>query len=172
MISSAAKQKAAAAENDRLAGLARDRIRDGKLTEPANDSAAYYLTALQTADANHAYFATGSRELVAKLLDRANAAARDGKSPEADLTQARRWGADANSIAAIQQAAAARNRAAPTRAADRRAEQRRRRRRTPAPAGQRRSGEPAEAHSQSGSGVSGTRPHPEDHRRGDPRVHA
>jgi TonB family protein len=112
-----AKQKAAAAENDRLASLARDRIRDGKLTEPANDSAAYYLTSLQTADANHSYFATGSRDLVAKLLDRANAAARDGKSPEADLTQARRWGADANSIAAIQQAAAARNRAAPTRAA-------------------------------------------------------
>jgi protein TonB len=112
----AAKQKAAAAETDRLATLAKDRIRDGKLTEPANDSAAYYLTALQTADANHSYFATGSRDLVAKLLDRANAAARDGKSPEADLTQARRWGADANSIAAIQQAAAARNRAAPTRA--------------------------------------------------------
>jgi TonB family protein len=112
-----AKQKAAAAENDRLASLARDRIRDGKLTEPANDNAAYYLTSLQTADANHSYFATGSRDLVAKLLDRANAAARDGKSPEADLTQARRWGADANSIAAIQQAAAARNRAAPTRAA-------------------------------------------------------
>lgn len=113
----AAKQKAAAAETDRLATLARDRIRDGKLTEPANDSAAYYLTSLQTADANHSYFATGSRDLVAKLLERANTAARDGKSPEADLTQARRWGADANSIAAIQQAAAARNRAAPTRAA-------------------------------------------------------
>jgi TonB family protein len=114
---SAAKLKAAAAEADRLANLARDRIREGKLTEPANDNAASYLTALQAADANHSYFATGSRDLVAKLLDRANAAARDGKSPEADLTQARRWGADANSIAAIQQAAAARNRAAPTRAA-------------------------------------------------------
>jgi len=113
---SAAKQKAAAAEADRLATLAKDRIRDGKLTEPATDSAAYYLTSLQAADANHSYFATGSRDLVAKLLDRANAAARDGKNPEADLTQARRWGADANSIAAIQQAAAARNRATPTRA--------------------------------------------------------
>jgi TonB family protein len=112
---SAAKQKAATAEVERIAGLARDRIRDGKLTEPANDSAVYYLTALQTADANHSYFATGSRDLVAKLLERANAAARDGKSPEADLTQARRWGADANSIAAIQQVAAARNRAAPAR---------------------------------------------------------
>jgi TonB family protein len=112
----AAKQKAAAAEADRLANLARDRIKEGKLTDPANDSAVYYLTALQTSDSNHSYFAAGSRDLVAKLLDRANAAARDGKNPDADLNQARRWGADANAIAAIQQTAAARNRAAPTRA--------------------------------------------------------
>jgi TonB family protein len=115
---SAAKQKAATAENDRLANLARDRIREGKLTDPTNDSAAYYLTALQTADANHAYVAAGSRELATKLLDRASAAAREGKNTqsEADLTQARRWGADPKDIAAIQQAAAARNKTAPTRA--------------------------------------------------------
>jgi TonB family protein len=115
----AAKQKAAAAENDRMAGLARDRIKEGKLTDPANDSAAYYLTALQTADANHGYVATGSRELATKLLDRASVAAREGRNAqsEADLNQARRWGADAKDIAAIQQAAAARNKAAPTRAA-------------------------------------------------------
>jgi protein TonB len=115
---SAAKQKAVAAENDRLAGLARDRIRENKLTDPANDSASYYLAALQTADASHAYVATGSRELATKLLDRASAAAREGKSAqsEADLNQARRWGADPKDIAAVQQAAAARNRAAPTRA--------------------------------------------------------
>jgi TonB family protein len=113
---SAAKQKAAAAEADRLASSARERIREGKLSEPANDSAVYYLTALQTSDKDHSYIATGSRDLVAKLLDRANAAARDGKNPEADLTLARRWGADANAIAAIQQVAATRNRA-PARAA-------------------------------------------------------
>ena len=116
---SAAKQKAAAAENDRLAGLTRDRIKEGKLTDPANDSAAYYLTALQTADANHAYVTAGSRELATKLLDRASAAAREGKNAQsdADLNQARRWGADAKDIAAIQQAAAARNKVTPTRAA-------------------------------------------------------
>lgn len=114
-----ARQKAAAAENDRLAGLARDRIKEGKLSDPANDSAAYYLTALQTADANHAFIATGSRELATKLLDRASAAARDGKNAQsdADLNLARRWGADPKDIAAVQQAAAARNKAAPTRAA-------------------------------------------------------
>jgi protein TonB len=114
----AAKQKAAAAEADRLANLVRERIKEGKLTDPANDSAAYYLTALQTADGNHSYVAAGSRELATKLLDRASAAAREGKSTqsEADLNQARRWGADAKDIAAIQQAAAARNKAAPARA--------------------------------------------------------
>jgi protein TonB len=114
---SSAKQKAAAAEAERLAGLTRDRIKEGKLTEPANDSAAYYLAALQTSDANNAYVAAGSRELATKLLDRASAAARDGKAAQsdADLTQARRWGADPKDIQAIQQAAAARK-SAPTRA--------------------------------------------------------
>ena len=114
---SSAKQKAAAAEAERLAGVTRDRIKEGKLTEPANDSAAYYLAALQTSDANNAYVAAGSRELATKLLDRASAAARDGKAAQsdADLTQARRWGADPKDILAIQQAAAARK-SAPTRA--------------------------------------------------------
>ncbi len=106
----AARQKAANAEIDKLAGLARDRIREGKLVEPANDSAAYYLTSLQTADANNAYVAAGSRELATKLLDRASTAAREGKAAqsEADLTQARRWGADPKDIQAVQQASAAR----------------------------------------------------------------
>jgi TonB family protein len=106
----AARQKAATAEFDRLAGLARDRLKEGKLVEPANDSAAYYITALQTADSNNAYVATGSRDLAAKLLERASAATRDGKSAvaEADLTQARKWGADPKDIQAIQQLAAAR----------------------------------------------------------------
>jgi TonB family protein len=112
-----AKQKAAAAETDRLAGLARDRIRDGKLVEPNNDSAASYLTALQNSDANHSYLVAGSRELATKLLDRASTAAREGKTAqsEADLVQARKWGADPKDIQAIQQAAAARK-AAPSRA--------------------------------------------------------
>ncbi len=112
-----AKVKAAAAEADRLAGLARDRIRDGKLVDPANDSAAYYLTSLQAADANNSYLVTGSRELATKLLDRASASARSNNATamEADLTQARRWGADPKDITAIQQAAAARK-SAPSRA--------------------------------------------------------
>lgn len=101
-----AKQRAANAEADRLAGLVRDRLRDGKLTEPAQDSAAFYLATLQSADADNAAAASASRELATKLLARAGAAAREGKSAqvEADLTQARRWGADPKDIQAIQQA--------------------------------------------------------------------
>lgn len=112
-----ARQRAAVAESDRLANLARDRIREGKLVEPANDSAAYYITSLQAADADHAYVAAGSRELATRLLDRASAAARDGRAAqsEADLTLARRWGADPKDIQAIQQASAAKK--PPTRAA-------------------------------------------------------
>jgi protein TonB len=114
----AARQKAAAAEADRLVGLARDRLKDGRLTDPANDSAAYYLSALQNSDGNNAFVASGSRELATKLLDRASTAAREGKTAqmESDLTQARKWGADQKDVTAVQQAAATR-RTAPSRAA-------------------------------------------------------
>jgi protein TonB len=105
-----AKQKAAAAEAERLGNLARDRVKEGKLTDPANDNAVFYLTALQAADANNPAVVAASRELAAKLLDRAGAAARDGKTAQmdSDLTQARRWGADAKDILAVQQASASR----------------------------------------------------------------
>jgi TonB family protein len=102
-----ARQKAAQAENDRLAQLARERLRDGHLTDPAQDSAAYYLTQLQAADAGSAALADASRELAAKLLDRARSAVLAGKSADADLAQARRWGADPRELAAVQQLQAA-----------------------------------------------------------------
>jgi len=99
------RQKAAQAEADRLVQAARDHIRDGRLTDPAQDSAAYFLTQLQTSDPTNAALAQASRELATKLLDRAKASALAGKMAlvEPDLTQARRWGADAKDIAAIQQ---------------------------------------------------------------------
>jgi len=102
-----ARQKAAQAENDRLAQLARERLRDGRLTDPAQDSAAYYLTQLQAADAGSAALADVSRELAGKLLDRARSAVLAGKSADADLAQARRWGADPRELAAVQQLQAA-----------------------------------------------------------------
>lgn len=98
-----ARQKAAQAENDRLAQLARERLRDGRLTDPAQDSAAYYLTQLQAADAGSAALADTSRELAGKLLERARSTVLAGKSADADLAQARRWGADPRELAAVQQ---------------------------------------------------------------------
>ena len=99
----AARQKAAQAESDRLAQLARERMRDGRLTDPPQDSAAYYLTQLQALDAGHAALADASHELAGRLVDRARGAMLAGKSADADLAQARRWGADPKDLAAVQQ---------------------------------------------------------------------
>ncbi|MGH8285082.1 MAG: TonB family protein [Steroidobacteraceae bacterium] len=101
------RQRAAAAEGDRLAQLARERLKDGKLIEPANDSAAHYLTALQAAEESHSAIAPISRQLAARLIDRAGDAVRDGQGSQvaADLAAARRWGADAKDVQAVQQLA-------------------------------------------------------------------
>ena len=104
-----ARQKAASAESDRVAQLARDRVRDGRLTDPAQDSAVYYLGQLQSSDAANAAIVPISRDLAGKLIERARAAAASGKSPQidADLAQARRLGADPKDIQAVQQLASA-----------------------------------------------------------------
>jgi len=101
-----ARQKAINAETDRLAQLARDRIRDGRLTDPAQDSAAFYVTQIQTTDANNAALGPLSKDLATKLVERARTSAQAGKGAaavDADLTQAKRWGADPKDIAAVQQ---------------------------------------------------------------------
>jgi protein TonB len=102
----ASRQKAAAAETERVSQLARDRIREGKLTDPAQDSAAFYVGQLQTSDPSNAAVAPLSKDLSGKLLDRARSMAREPSKAalvEADLTQAKRWGADARDITAVQQ---------------------------------------------------------------------
>jgi TonB family protein len=106
------RQKALQADNDRLVQLARDRLRDGRLTDPAQDSAAWYLTQLQAADAGSAALADATRDLAAKLLERARSAVLAGRPADADLAQARRWGADPKDIAAVQQLQAAKSRGA------------------------------------------------------------
>jgi TonB family protein len=98
-----ARQKATQAESERGLQMARDRIRDGRLTDPAQDSAAYYLTQVQTSDAANAGLADVSRDLAAKLLERARASIAAGKAPDADLALAKRWGADPKDLAAVQQ---------------------------------------------------------------------
>ena len=106
------RQKALQADNDRLAQLARERLRDGHLTDPAQDSAAGYLTQLQAADAGSAALADVSRDLAGKLLERARSAVLAGRPADADLAQARRWGADPKDIAAVQQLQTPRSRGA------------------------------------------------------------
>jgi TonB family protein len=101
-----ARQKAISVEADRLTQGARDRMRDGRLTDPAQDSAAFYISQLQTTDPNNANIAPLSRDFAAKLVERARAAAQTGKtgpSVDNDLALAKRWGADPKDIAAIQQ---------------------------------------------------------------------
>lgn len=105
----AARQRASNAEAERFAQLARERLREGKLTEPAQDSADFYLSSLQSVDSNNAALAPASRELAARLLERASAAARERRTAqmEADLALARKWGAQPKDIQAVQQLTAA-----------------------------------------------------------------
>jgi TonB family protein len=101
-----ARQKAINAESDRLAVLARDRIKDGRLTDPAQDSAAYYINQIQGTDPNNAAIGPLSHDLAAKLVERARASAQAGKGGgvvDGDLNLAKRWGADPKDILAVQQ---------------------------------------------------------------------
>jgi TonB family protein len=99
----AARQKAAQADSERMLQAARERLRDGRLTDPAQDSAAYYLTQLQSSDPGNAALADAGRALAAKLIERARAAVLAGKPADADLALAKRWGADPKDLAAVQQ---------------------------------------------------------------------
>jgi TonB family protein len=101
-----ARQKAINAESDRLAGLARDRIKDGRLTDPVQDSAAYYINQVQGTDPNNAAIGPLSHDLAAKLVERARASAQAGKGGgvvDGDLNLAKRWGADPKDVLAVQQ---------------------------------------------------------------------
>jgi TonB family protein len=108
-----ARQKAAQAESDRVLQLVRDRLRDGRLTDPAQDSASYYLTQLQSADPANPALATANGELAAKLLERAKSSLLAGKPADADLALARRFGADPKDLLAVQQLQAPAKAAAP-----------------------------------------------------------
>jgi TonB family protein len=82
---------------------ARTALRDGRLTEPAQESAAGYLAQLQSADPGNAGLAEAGRELAGKLLERARSAVLAGRPADADLALAKRWGADPKDLAAVQQ---------------------------------------------------------------------
>jgi TonB family protein len=97
------RQKASLAEAERQMQLFHDRLGSGALTDPAQDSAAYYLTQVQTNSPNDPALAQGSHDLAARLLERARVAVLAGKSGDADIAAARHWGADAASLNAVQQ---------------------------------------------------------------------
>jgi trimeric autotransporter adhesin len=102
-----ARAKVAAAESERTLQQARDRMRDGRLSEPAQDCAVFYLTQLQGSDPGNAGLADASHELSGKLLERARTSIAAGKPGDADLALARRFGADPKDVAAVQALASA-----------------------------------------------------------------
>jgi TonB family protein len=98
-----ARRKAAQAESEHTAQLARDSLRDGRLTDPAQGSAAFYLAQLQSSDPGNAGLPDLSHQLATALLARARAAVDAGKPADADLAQAQHWGADPRDVQAVQQ---------------------------------------------------------------------
>jgi TonB family protein len=105
------RQKAAQAESDHALQLTRTALHEGRLTDPAQDSAAWYLTQLQSSDPANAALPEMSRELAKLLLERARTAVQAGRSGDADLTQAKHWGADPKDLLAVQQLSAAKSQA-------------------------------------------------------------
>ena len=97
--------KQAQVEEDKVAATVRDRIASGKLTDPANDNAAYYLMQLQSMDAANPAVGQLSHDLVSRLLDRARQSELAGKPALADpdLLQATRWGALPKDIDSVRQ---------------------------------------------------------------------
>lgn len=97
---------------NRLLAQARARLDSGALTQPQNDSTAYYLTALEQTHPTGALLASERQvrgELAAKLLERAESEARAGKGEpaQADVAQARLWGASAADIRSARDTVAA-----------------------------------------------------------------
>lgn len=92
-------------EGDRLAQLFRQRMNDGRIAEPAGDSAATYLAQLRTADAAHAAFEPGRQELAARLLEEARSAAQSKRTDAArqTLALARDFGAEPAALRAVEQ---------------------------------------------------------------------
>ncbi|HTW38832.1 MAG TPA: TonB family protein [Steroidobacteraceae bacterium] len=105
-----ARQRAATADSDRLAQLARTRIQDGHLTDPAEDSAIYYLNELKGSYGDSATVESIGRDFAARLLEQAARSARAGQLTEmsSELALAQHWGADPVLVQAVQQIATGR----------------------------------------------------------------
>ena len=83
-----------ASDAERLAKLVQDRINDGRLLDPAQDSALVHLNALRAADPSGAAAGAGSSALSEKLLERSRTSLAAGKLDDAHrhVTAARQLG--------------------------------------------------------------------------------
>ena len=83
-----------ASDAERLAKLVQERINDGRLLDPAQDSALVHLNALRAADPSGAAAGAGTSDLSEKLLERSRASLAAGKLDDAHrhVTAARQLG--------------------------------------------------------------------------------
>jgi TonB family protein len=90
--------------NDKLASLFNDRLQQGKILEPAADSAKFYLAQLQHSDPNGAATQIARMALGSRLLAEAQSAVRHQDVPSAKrwLGEARDAGVDATSLANVE----------------------------------------------------------------------
>lgn len=99
------------ADAERLLGLFHDRLREGRLTAPEQDSAAYYLVRLQTQQPGSPTLMQAGRELSSRLLARAWGYLNQGRISlaDADLAQLHRCCADTKDPEALRALEAARS---------------------------------------------------------------
>lgn len=103
-------------ETDKLAQLVRQRIDDGRLAEPAGDSALFHLNALKARDPSSPAIASIERALSEKLLAQGRAALANQQvyRAQANVAAARQLGIDRDGIAALEREIAATSAAATT----------------------------------------------------------
>jgi protein TonB len=96
----------ATSQSDRLAQLVQDRIRDGSLLEPVQDSALAYLSALRTQDPTGSATTASARALSAALLESGRNALtnRHFDSAQASASAARRLGLNLADVDALDRA--------------------------------------------------------------------
>ncbi len=101
-------------ETDKLASLVQQRIDEGRLTEPAGDSALFHLDALKSRNPSSAAIAPIERALSDSLLARGRAALADRQvyRAQANVAAARQLGVDRDGIAALEREIAAASAAA------------------------------------------------------------
>src|SRR5262249_14317364 len=93
-------QRSKAADADRLLGLARDRLNQGQLLDPANDSARYYIATLQQQFPDYPQLPAAVDSLKAQLLTGVEEAAKrdDVVRAQRMLDEARKFGVSGSGL--------------------------------------------------------------------------